>query len=159
MTGWLGGASLGLADPNVESCGLGDLIDESALRRYWVPMPRLGVGQALRGIATAAIDISDGLSSDLAHISRASGVACRVDLAQASSFSRGVRRSRRPHRATTTNWLSRHRAAFGQRMTMLSQQAHVDIHEIGTVTNGPPGRVEWLHDGAPVVVPRGYRHF
>lgn len=158
VTGWLGGASLGLADPGIESCSLSDLIEESALRRYWVPTPRLVVGQALRGIASAAIDISDGLSSDLAHLCRASHVACRVDLAQLPVFA-GSEAVAAATSGDDYELAFTAPAASGWRMTLLSQQAHVDIHEIGTVTSGAPGRIEWLHDGAPVVVPQGYRHF
>ena len=46
------------------------------------PEPRLDVGEALlrRGLATACIDISDGLSTDLAHICRASGVSAEIEL-------------------------------------------------------------------------------
>ncbi|HEV6968444.1 thiamine-phosphate kinase [Roseateles sp.] len=43
------------------------------------PTPRLALGQALRGIATAAIDVSDGLLGDLGHILAASGVGARLD--------------------------------------------------------------------------------
>lgn len=45
------------------------------------PEPRLDVGEALlrRGLATACIDISDGLSTDLAHICSASGVSAEVE--------------------------------------------------------------------------------
>ncbi|MDQ6629499.1 MAG: thiamine-phosphate kinase [Pseudomonadota bacterium] len=43
------------------------------------PEPRLALGMALRGIASSAIDVSDGLAGDLAHLLRRSGVAAAVD--------------------------------------------------------------------------------
>ena len=48
----------------------------SRLRR---PEPRLGLGVALRGVAGAAIDVSDGLCQDLGHVLAASGAGARVD--------------------------------------------------------------------------------
>lgn len=54
--------------------------DEQALLvRYHYPEPRLGLGAALRGYASAAVDISDGLVADLGHILEASGVAASID--------------------------------------------------------------------------------
>jgi len=49
------------------------------LLRYWAPQPQLALGQWLRGRATAALDISDGLLADCGHIARASGVALQVE--------------------------------------------------------------------------------
>jgi thiamine-monophosphate kinase len=41
----------------------------------------VGLGQALRGLATSAIDVSDGLLADLGHICKLSGVGATVELA------------------------------------------------------------------------------
>lgn len=63
----------------------GDSDSEEVMRllsRYHHPEPRLALGQALRGYATAMIDISDGLEADLQHILIASGVGARIDAAQ-----------------------------------------------------------------------------
>ncbi len=53
---------------------------QEALLRLYEPTPRVALGQALRGLATAAIDISDGLLADLGHICRLSGVGATVEL-------------------------------------------------------------------------------
>jgi thiamine-monophosphate kinase len=52
---------------------------QALLARYWSPQPQLGLGQALRGKATAALDISDGLLADCGHIALASGVRLQVE--------------------------------------------------------------------------------
>ena len=45
-----------------------------------MPEPRVGLGLALRGLASSAIDVSDGLAGDLAHVLRRSGVGAVVDI-------------------------------------------------------------------------------
>ncbi len=60
--------------------------------RYRLPQPRLALGQALRGIASAAIDVSDGLVADLGHILETSGVGAAVhaDALPLSEAARGL---------------------------------------------------------------------
>ncbi|MGH8215197.1 MAG: thiamine-phosphate kinase [Rhodanobacteraceae bacterium] len=50
------------------------------LARLNRPEARVSAGQALRGLASACIDVSDGLLADLGHICTASGVAAEVDV-------------------------------------------------------------------------------
>lgn len=52
------------------------------LQRYWAPQPQLALGLLLRGKATAALDVSDGLLADCGHIAAASGLALHIELAR-----------------------------------------------------------------------------
>lgn len=56
--------------------------DAQLLARYWTPAPQLALGQALRGLASAALDVSDGLLADCGHIAEESAVALVIDAAQ-----------------------------------------------------------------------------
>jgi len=50
------------------------------------PTPRVALGLALRGVASSAIDVSDGLLGDLGHILKASGVGACVDAIVATNL-------------------------------------------------------------------------
>ena len=77
VTGTLGDAGLALA-MLLEKKAV-NTTDQAYLRtRLQRPMPRITQGLALAGIASAAIDISDGLAQDLGHILNASGVGARL---------------------------------------------------------------------------------
>ena len=58
----------------------------AARERLDRPTPRVALGLALRGLATSAIDISDGLLGDLGHVLRASGVGATVDADAAANL-------------------------------------------------------------------------
>jgi thiamine-monophosphate kinase len=54
---------------------------ENLIARLMRPTPRMAAGMALRGLASACIDVSDGLLADLGHIAACSGVGIEVDAA------------------------------------------------------------------------------
>ena len=59
---------------------------DTARRRMEQPAPRVALGQALRGIATSAVDVSDGLIGDLGHILASSGVGATLDVDAATAL-------------------------------------------------------------------------
>jgi thiamine-monophosphate kinase len=69
VSGELGGAALALSHPEIEA----------AARRLHLPEPRVELGERLRRLAHAAIDVSDGLAGDLAHIAERSQVSATVE--------------------------------------------------------------------------------
>ena len=94
VSGTLGSAALGLAvlqgrlSPSMSA-------SEFLIRRYRLPEPRIALGEALRGVAHAAIDISDGLIADLGHVLDISGKGAEIHtdwipLSQAAAPHRGA---------------------------------------------------------------------
>lgn len=81
VTGLLGEAALGLALWQ-QRLAVPEEYREAVASRFLRPKPRIDEGRALRGLASAAIDVSDGLAADLGHLLAASGVGGRVGLAQ-----------------------------------------------------------------------------
>ncbi|HMT79436.1 MAG TPA: thiamine-phosphate kinase [Azonexus sp.] len=84
--------------PGLASLGLAYLQGKIKLPEPWPrlcvgalekPRPRIALGLALNGIASAAIDVSDGLLADLGHIAQRSGCAAAVKLVQLPHLPKG----------------------------------------------------------------------
>lgn len=79
VTGTIGDAALGLEVlrgrlPGLDTGAAGFLVG-----RYRLPQPRVTLGPRLSGLASAAIDVSDGLIADLRHVCEASGMSALVE--------------------------------------------------------------------------------
>jgi len=107
-----------------------------------LPQPRVGLGLALRGIATAAIDLSDGLLGDLGHVLERSGVGAEVEFA---ALPRSAVLAGQPEA------LQRHCLLSGgddyellftapdgadARVSQAARQAAVAVHRVGRITAG-----------------------
>jgi thiamine-monophosphate kinase len=140
VSGALGGSALGL------SKGGG-----KAWRRHLRPQPRLALGRFLRARlgATAAMDLSDGLSLDLHRLCLASGLSAEIG---APPRFPGATLEQALHGGEDYELLFTAPA----RADVPRDFEGVPIARIGVMRKGPPGGVEL--DGAPLA-PLGYDHF
>lgn len=90
VSGTLGDARLAL-DALLRQHALPPAVLAQARQRLEQPTPRVALGQALRGIASSCLDVSDGLLGDLGHILDASGVGACID----ANITRGLLHARR----------------------------------------------------------------
>ena len=128
-----------------------------AVRRHQRPEARWRLGLALRGLAGACIDISDGLSTDLAHLCEESGVAALVEAA-ALPAPAGLKRAL--HGGEDYELLfsvpKRHEPALRR------LQSHPDFPLLTRIGTFQPGRGVRLKpaDGPPTrLPPAGWEHF
>ena len=83
VTGTIGDAALGLAvlkGGKVHAATSAIAAREMLVGRYRVPQPRVALAEAVRGHASAAMDVSDGLAGDLAKLCAVSDVSAVIDL-------------------------------------------------------------------------------
>lgn len=169
VSGTLGDAALGLEAlrgvwPGLDAGAAAFLAD-----RYRLPRPRLALGPKLRGLASAAIDVSDGLLADLAHLceaSRLSAVAesARMPLSAAASAALALRPA--CIEAVLTGGddyeiLFTAPAEAAAALSALSRGLGVPITPIGRMQPGEGGKVVALDaSGQPLAFRRaGWTHF
>jgi thiamine-monophosphate kinase len=168
VTGTLGGAAAGLArlaalaQQAGQSGTAGTRIPKrwaALLQHHLYPQPRLAQAAWLRrqGLAAAAIDLSDGLSTDLAHICEESGVAAELDAASIP-LGTGATLEQALHGGEDYELLFTARA--GQRIP--ARIAGVPVTHIGRIVplrrNAPPITL-LAADGPHPLQPRGWQHF
>ena len=159
VTGTIGDGALGLA------VARGRLQDPSGylLSRYRLPQPRVGL--AIAGIASAGMDVSDGLVQDLGHLCRAGGLAAEID-ASLIPLSE-------PARLAGPDWLVTCLTGGDDYELLLAvppareaalrrsaQIAGLAVTRIGTFHSGPPRVMVRGPDGQPMTLPTGgWSHF
>ena len=125
-----------------------------------LPQPRLAVGKFLRehGVATAMIDISDGLSTDLSHICEESGVGARL---RAGSIPRGLFRKQTVDLAFALHGGDAYELLFtARKQTRVPDLiARVPVRLIGEITRSK-GMTLVDSSGKRVALrPQGWEHF
>ena len=165
--------------PGLASLGLAYLQGKIKLPEPWPrlcvgalekPRPRVALGLALTGIASSAIDVSDGLLADLGHIAERSGCAAAVKLVQlphlpkGESYDADLRRIALECQLTGGDDYELCFTAPGTQSLAIAQIAatlELPLWNIGEMVAGPTGAVTVFDpDGKPVEFnTRGYDHF
>ena len=171
LSGELGAAALGLQlyqGSALANAG-GEARHSYYLDRYLRPRPRIALGQALRGRASACIDISDGLLADLGHLLQASALAAELDLSSVpiARSQPGEAWAQAQTQALThgDDYELLFSAAVEQRseLAALARALQIPLTRIGKLRSGVVGAISfigqfgWQPGWQPDSV--GYRHF
>jgi thiamine-monophosphate kinase len=165
VTGQVGSAALGL---HLLRSGRRDLDAEESdlVERHLAPAPRVAAGEALRSMATAGIDISDGLAQDAGHLARASRCGVRIHLDRlplSDAYERLTADLDDPWAPALAGGedyelLLAVPQAMVATATMTAAGVGTPLHEIGELTLGEGVEVVGA-DGLARPAPAGWRHF
>ena len=159
-SGTLGDAAAALAQ--LQAGGVADPALRARLDR---PEPRVALGRALVGLASACIDLSDGLLQDLGHVCRASGTGAEVDVdalpaspALAARSTGDTRRGEQACGGDDYELCFTAPASHAADVLRVAAGCATPVARIGRIVQAPGVRA--LADGGPWQPPRGgYAHF
>jgi thiamine-monophosphate kinase len=166
VTGQLGGAAAELSTLLKRTARIASVKTTEGHPQLF-PEPRLDVGEALqrRGLATACIDVSDGLSTDLAHLCQASALCAEIEQASLPIHPLARKLGADSALDVALNGGEDYELLFAApaSLKMPSSLAGVQITRIGTLTQRRTGRPTMLlltNDGSRnELKPGGWEHF
>jgi thiamine-monophosphate kinase len=166
LSGSTGDAALGLAHAR-GGIALGAEAFRDCRARLETPAPRVALGKRLRGLAGAAIDVSDGLLADLGHIAAQSNVGAEVDyetLPRSAALRSCADRKLADEclLAGGDDYELVFTAPAGRRaeVEQAARAAGVAVTRIGRIVGGAPGVRLLDAGGSPIAVGRrGFDHF
>ncbi len=126
-------------------------MEQEGVQAFW-PEPRIAVGQALRGMASACIDLSDGLSTDLSHVCEESGVGAIVQ-AEAVPVAHGASLQMALHGGEDYELL------FTSSKAVPAKIAGVKVTLIGEIVRGKDMQLVYAGGNKRTLVAGGWEHF
>lgn len=166
VTGTLGDAALALRLGQGGSGASGEAHSsdlESLRQRLNRPAPRVAVGSSLRGLAHAAIDLSDGLAGDLTHILEASGVGAEIranKLPMSKSFkAQSEPETRLELQVSGGDDYELCVCLPVKQVDVLRKRMKVPLTEIGRIVKGKDLNILDAKGKRIAIEPYGYRHF
>jgi len=154
VSGELGGAALALAHPELAAVAA----------RLHRPEPRVELGERLRGLARAAIDVSDGLAGDLGHILERSHVGAVIEyerIPRPAAFGGFRELERDCVLSGGDDYELAFTAAQAQRgeIESLGRELKLPLARIGAIQSGPAKLVVLDAAGKPMAHRGGFDHF
>ncbi len=161
MSGTLGDAALGLALLKGRRIKLSATHRRHLIGRYRLPRPRLALGRKLVDLASAAMDISDGLVADFGHLCEASNVAGVIETVRLP-LSSGARAALEAETSLLTTILTGgddYEILFSAPPTARRALAKLPVTPIGRIERGRGVTVLGADDRPMALKKGGYRHF
>lgn len=168
ISGQPGLAALGLAHLQGKTA-LPEPLAKRCITALQRPLPRVELGLKLRGLATAAIDVSDGLLADLGHILERSGLAANVNEGQLPLLPAGceTRLAREAQLGGGDDYELCFTTPLGRRQQVVMLAAELDLplwrigYTVAASAERAPGDILLTDaDGKPLPLPKkGFDHF